>query len=221
MFESTSPFSDYVDATFLSIVGISLLVLLGILAAMVYFLIRYSRKKNPRPENIEGHVPLEIAWTVIPLVLFMGMFYMGWKGYLMEIDVPDNAIPINITARMWAWSFEYPNGVKADTFYVPVQTPVKVTLHTVDVNHSFYIPAFRIKRDVIPNRANTMWFKTNAVAEYDIACAEYCGLRHSYMYNKVVSMDSARFEDWYKKVSQEQSKMYKPILSSVAVAPNQ
>ena len=221
MFEGTSPFSDYVDATFLSIVGISLLVLVGILAAMVYFLIRYSRKRNTRPENIEGNVPLEVAWTVIPLVLFMGMFYMGWKGYLMEIDVPNNAVTINVTARMWAWSFEYPNGVKADTFYVPVQVPVKVTLHTVDVNHSFFIPAFRIKRDVIPNRQNFMWFQTTAVAEYDIACAEYCGLRHSYMYNKVVSMDSARFEDWYRKASQEQSRVYRPLASSVAIAPNQ
>ncbi len=73
---------------------------------------------------------------------------------------------------MWAWSFEYPNGVQADTLYVPVQTPVKLTLHSLDVNHSLYIPAFRIKRDVIPNRQNTMWFKTSEVAEYDIACAE-------------------------------------------------
>jgi cytochrome c oxidase subunit 2 len=221
MFESTSPFSDYVDATFLSIVGVSLLVLIGILAFMVYFLVRYSRKKNPRPENIEGNVPLEVAWTVIPLVLFMGMFYMGWKGYLMEIAVPDNAIPIKVTARMWAWSFEYPNGVTMDTLYVPIQAPMKMTLHSVDVNHSMYIPAFRIKRDVIPNRENVMWFKTTEVAEYDIACAEYCGLRHSYMYNKVISMDSTRFEEWYKKVSLQQSKIYKPLLSPNQGSPNQ
>lgn len=215
MFEGTSPFSDYVDATFLSIVGVSSLVFVGILVFMVYFLIRYRRKKHPRPSNIHGNVPLEIAWTVIPLVLFMGMFYMGWRGYLNEISVPENAVLIKVTARMWAWSFEYPNGVQADTLYVPAHIPVKLTLHSVDVNHSFFIPAFRIKKDVIPNRENVMWFRTTAVAEYDIACAEYCGLRHSYMYNKVVSQDSAHFEQWYQKMSHEQSKIYKPIVSSV------
>ena len=103
MFEGTSPFSDSVDAAFLSIVGISALVLLGILAFMIYFLVRYSRKRNPHPENIEGNVALEVAWTAIPLVLFMGMFYVGWKGYLDETTIPDNAVPIKVTAQMWAW----------------------------------------------------------------------------------------------------------------------
>ncbi|HTY37853.1 MAG TPA: cytochrome c oxidase subunit II [Bacteroidota bacterium] len=213
MFQGTSPFSDSVDATFLTIVGISALVLIGILAFMAYFLVRYSRKRNPHPENIEGNVPLEVAWTAIPLVLFMGMFYMGWKGYLDERQIPDDAIPMRVTAQMWSWTFEYPNGVKADTFYVPVRVPIKVTLHSVDVNHSFFIPSFRIKKDVIPNRENTMWFRTVEVAQYDIACAEYCGLRHSYMYNKVVSMDSAGFESWYKKISEAQAKPYKPLLA--------
>jgi len=214
MFQSSSPFSDYVDATFLSIVGISALVLLGIIAFMVYFLIRYSRKRNPHPTNIDGNIPLEILWTVIPLGLFMGMFYLGWKGYLKETDAPKDAIPISVTARMWAWSFEYPNGVQADTLYVPVGVPVKLSLHSLDVNHSLYIPAFRIKRDVIPNRVNSMWFQTSEIGSYDIACAEYCGLRHSYMYNKVVSEDSAHFEQRYKKMSLDQSKTYKPLVGS-------
>jgi cytochrome c oxidase subunit 2 len=214
MFQSSSPFSDYVDATFLSIVGISALVLLGIIAFMVYFLIRYSRKRNPHPTNIDGNIPLEILWTVIPLGLFMGMFYLGWKGYLKETDAPKDAIPISVTARMWAWSFEYPNGVQADTLYVPVGVPIKLSLHSLDVNHSLYIPAFRIKRDVIPNRVNSMWFQTSEIGSYDIACAEYCGLRHSYMYNKVVSEDSGHFEQRYKKMSLDQSKTYKPLVGS-------
>ncbi len=215
MLQDVSPFSEYVDATFLTIVGISLIVLIGILVFMVYFLIRFSRKKNPHPTDIDGNVPLEILWTAIPLVLFMGMFYMGWRGYLEETEIPGNAVTIKVTARMWAWSFEYPNGVQADTLYVPMKTPIKLTLHSMDVNHSLYIPAFRIKRDVIPNRQNTLWFKTSEVGEYDIACAEYCGLRHSYMYNKVVSEDSAKFEEWYQHASQDQKKPYAPILTTV------
>lgn len=213
MFQGTSPFADYVDATFLTIVGISLLVLIGLLIAMVYFIIRYSRKRNPHPSNIDGSVPLEIAWTVIPLALFMGMFYMGWRGYLMEQDVPANAVTINVTARMWMWSFEYPNGVKADTLYVPVGTPIKASLHSLDVNHSFFIPSFRLKKDVIPNRNNWVWFQTKNVARYNIACAEYCGLNHSYMYNNVVSMDTAAFERWYEQESTKQGKPYKPFIA--------
>jgi cytochrome c oxidase subunit II len=201
MFTGSSPFSDYVDATFLTIVGLSTLVLLGLVAAMIYFVIRYSHKRNPYPTNIEGNVPLEIAWTVIPIVLFMGMFYMGWEGYKKTVDVPEGAMPIQVTARMWQWTFEYPNGIKTDTLYVPVNIPMKLTLRSLDVNHSMYIPAFRIKKDAIPNKENVMWFSTPEPRSYDIACAEYCGLRHAYMYTKVVAMTSSAFEAWYREAS--------------------
>jgi cytochrome c oxidase subunit 2 len=182
---------------------------------MVYFVIRYSRKKNPRPTNIEGHLPLEITWTVIPLILFMGMFYMGWQGYLAELKVPDNAVPIKVTAQMWKWTFEYPNGVLSDTLYIPMNVPIRCTLHSIDVNHSFFIPSFRIKKDVIPNRENVMWFKTVRKASYDIACAEYCGLDHSYMYSKVVSADSSDFDHWYREISTRQAKPYAPFVHVV------
>jgi cytochrome c oxidase subunit II len=208
MFSGSSPYSDYVDATFLTIVGISLLVFLGLLIAMVYFVIRYSRKKNPHSTNIEGNIPLELTWTIVPLILFMGIFYMGWKGYLKELQIPDNAMPIKVTAQMWKWTFEYPNGILTDTLYVPMNMPIKCTLHSMDVNHSFYIPSFRIKRDVIPNRENVLWFKTVRKASYDIACAEYCGLEHSYMYTKVISQDSSEFDHWYRQVSIKQGKLY-------------
>jgi cytochrome c oxidase subunit 2 len=208
MFSGSSPYSDYVDATFLTIVGISLLVFLGLLIAMVYFVIRYSRKKNPHSTNIEGNIPLELTWTIVPLILFMGIFYMGWQGYLKELQVPGNAMPIKVTAQMWKWTFEYPNGILTDTLYVPMNMPIKCTLHSMDVNHSFYIPSFRIKRDVIPNRENVLWFKTVRKASYDIACAEYCGLEHSYMYTKVISQDSSEFDHWYRQVSIKQGKLY-------------
>jgi cytochrome c oxidase subunit 2 len=217
MLQDASPFSEYVDTTFLIVVGISSLVLFGLMIAMVYFIIRYSRKRNPNPTNIDGNVALELTWTIIPLALFMGMFYLGWQGYLKEITVPEGAHLIKVTARMWAWSFEYPNGVKTDTLYVPVNTPIKLSLHSLDVNHSLYIPDFRIKKDVIPNRENTMWFKTPRAASYDIACAEYCGLNHSYMYTKVVAKDSSDFEQWYKETSLKQSKPYLPILAEEKV----
>ena len=213
MFQGSSPFSDFVDTTFLAIVGISLLLLVGLVVTMVMFVIRYRRSRSPKATNIEGNVPLEVAWTVIPLVLFMGMFYLGWKGYLKTVDFPEGAVPIKVTARMWSWTFEYPNGVQTDTLYVPVKTPMKLTLTSVDVNHSLYIPAFRIKKDVIPNRQNVLWFTTPRAGSYDIACAEYCGLRHSYMYTKVVASDSATFERWYAETARQQSKPYRPLVA--------
>ena len=216
MFTGSSPFADYVDTTFLFIVGISTLVLIGLMGAMVYFVFRYSRKKNPHPTNIEGNLPLEVAWTVIPLILFMGMFYMGWEGYKKMIDVPEGAIPIKVTARMWSWTFEYPNGLQTDTLYVPVKEPVKLTLTSQDVNHSMYIPAFRIKKDAIPNRENIMWFSTPEVRSYDIACAEYCGLRHAYMYTKLVALDAPAFELWYRDKSAKASKPYTPLIPGVS-----
>ena len=221
MFKGESPFSDYVDATFLTIAGISLLVLIGLLIAMVYFLVRYSRKRNPHPTNIEGNLPLEITWTTIPLILFMGMFYMGWRGYLKEIQIPGDALPVHVTAQMWKWTFEYPNGVKTDTLYVPVGAAMKLSMKSLDVNHSLYIPAFRIKEDVIPNRENKMWFRTPRIASYDIECAEFCGLQHAYMYSKVVSLDTARFEMWYRAESVKQSKPYTPLTAQAAAADDQ
>ena len=213
MFQDASPFSEYVDTTFFLIVGVSLVVLIGLMSAMVYFVIRYSRKRNPHPTNIEGNVTLEVLWTVVPLVLFLGMFYLGWEGYIKESVIPGDAMVVKVTGRMWAWSFEYPNGVVTDTLTVPVNRAVKLTLHSLDVNHSFYIPDFRIKKDVIPNRENVMWFRTSHAASYDVACAEFCGLRHSYMYTKVVSVDSGAFEDWYRRISAKQSKPYRSVFS--------
>src|SRR5512140_913127 len=194
MFKGASPYSDVVDSDFIFVIAVCLVVLIGLLVAMVYFLIRYSRSRNPHPTNIEGHLPLEVLWTVIPLGLFMYMFYLGWQGYQRVSSIPADSLPLTVTARMWNFSFGYPDGVVSDTLYVPMRRNIKLTLHSLDVNHSLYIPAFRVKKDVIPNRDNMMWFRTHEGGSYDIACAEYCGLRHSYMYTKVVSLDSAAFE---------------------------
>ena len=219
MFKGASPYADVVDADFIFVLLLCLAVLVGLVAAMIYFVIRYSRKRNPYPTNIHGHTSLEVLWTAVPLGLFMYMFYLGWEGYQKINTIPEDAIPLRATARMWFWTFEYPNGVKTDTLYVPANIDVKISLRSLDVNHSLYIPAFRVKKDVIPNRENKMWFRTPGVASYDIACAEYCGLRHSYMYTKVVSLDSTAFEHWYENVSGKQGKTYLSLLAASARIP--
>ncbi len=201
MFTTASNFTDGVDAVFLYITALSLIVLLGITVAMIYFVIRYSRKRNPVPTHVEENLTLEILWTVIPLVLFISMFYFGWVGYKDMRNIPEDAITIEVTARMWQWSFEYPNGLKTDTLYVPKDKAVKTNLISSDVSHAFFIPAFRVKKDVYPNKKNDLWFKSDKVGRYDIACAEYCGLNHSAMYSAVYIMEQEDFDRWYSAAS--------------------
>lgn len=201
MFTSASNFTDNVDAVFLYITALSLIVLIGITVAMIYFVIRYSRKRNPVPTHVEENLMLEVLWTVIPLALFISMFYFGWQGYKDMRDIPADALQIKVTARMWQWGFEYPNGLKTDTLYVPVSKAVRTELRSNDVNHAFFIPAFRVKKDVYANKVNDLWFKSDNVGRYDIACAEYCGLNHSGMYSAVYIMEQSKFDVWYKEES--------------------
>jgi cytochrome c oxidase subunit 2 len=201
MFTSASNFTDSVDSVFLYITALSLIVLVGITVAMIYFVIRYSRKRNPVPTHVEENLTLEILWTVIPLVLFLSMFYFGWVGYKDMRAIPEDAMQIKVTARMWQWSFEYPNGLKTDTLYVPVNKAVRTELRSMDVSHAFFIPAFRVKKDVYANKMNDLWFKSDKVGRYDIACAEYCGLQHSGMYSAVYIMEQEKFDTWYKETS--------------------
>ncbi len=219
MFKGASSFTENVDAAFWLVVTLSAIVFVGIIITMIYFLVRYRRSKNPYSTSIEGHLGLEIAWTAIPLVLFMWMFSIGWVGYKDMATIPKDAIPMKVEAWMWQWQMEYPNGLQVDTLRVPINTPVKVALHSRDVSHSFYIPAFRFKKDVIPGRNNSAWFKAIKLGSYDIACAEYCGLKHSGMYTKVVVLDSTAFEDWYRAASAAAGKAYTPLLALSAVPP--
>lgn len=197
MFKSASNFANSVDAVFLYILALSTIVLIGITVAMIYFVIKYNRKKKPVPKNISGNLTLEILWTGIPLILFLTMFYFGWTGYVHERAIPKDAIDIKVTARMWQWSFEYPNGLKTDTLYVPLDKAVRADLNSMDVNHSFFIPQFRIKKDVIPTRHNNLWFKSDKLGTYDIVCAEYCGLNHAYMHTSLHVLKPADFSEWY------------------------
>jgi len=198
MLSNASNFIKEVDGVFLLILGVSVLLLILITVLMVYFVIKFNRKKNPRPKNIKGNVTLEIIWTVIPTILVVGMFYYGWYGYKKMTAAPKDSFEIKVTAKMWQWEFDYPNGLKTDTLVVPINKPIKLNLQSIDVNHSLFIPAFRIKKDVIPNKDNYLWFIAEETGIYDIACAEYCGLRHSYMYSKLYALHQNEFDDWYK-----------------------
>jgi cytochrome c oxidase subunit II len=196
MKEGISKYINQVDSVFLFIVIISLVILIGVTITMIYFVFKYNRKKNKKAENIEGNLALEITWITIPTLLALAMFYYGFSTFKTLREVPKDAMTIHVQAQMWKWSFRYENGKRYDTLYVPVGKPIKLLLKSIDVDHSFYIPSFRIKEDVIPGKENYLSFTPDKIGVYDIACAEYCGLRHSYMYNKIHVIPKEEFDKW-------------------------
>lgn len=199
MFNGASNFSQGVDSTFLFTLVVSIFFLVLITGLMIYFIIKYNRKRNPKATNVHGNMFLEITWTVIPTILVLIMFWLGWVGYSEQENIPDNGVKVDVTAQMWKWTFKYDNGKVSDSLYVPVNEPVILTLHSLDVTHAFYVPKFRIKKDVYPNQKRTIWFQAEELGEFDIACAEYCGLNHSHMYNKVKVIPKNDFTAWLNK----------------------
>jgi cytochrome c oxidase subunit 2 len=140
---------------------------------------------------------LEITWTVIPVLLALFMFHLGWAGWKPTTKPPKDAMNITAVARMWNFMFIYDNGKQSPDLIVPVNTPVKVNLISLDVIHSLFIPDFRIKSDIIPGRKKFMWFLPETEGKYKIFCAEYCGLQHSYMHSTVNVMAKDKFNTWY------------------------
>lgn len=197
MIPKASSIAGTVDFVFFYIVGISVVFLVAITFLMVYFIIKYHRSKNIPPANIEGHTLLEVTWTVIPTILVLSMFYYGWYGFKEMRNVPKDAAVVKVTGRMWSWLFEYENGKQSDVLKLPVNKPVKLELESLDVIHSFYVAAFRVKEDVVPGMNNYISLTPTMVGTYDAQCAEYCGLRHSYMMTKVEVMPEEKFQEWY------------------------
>lgn len=193
---NASNFVEGVDFTLYLILGVSIFFLVGITVVMVYFLFRYSKKRNPVATNIEHDNRLEIIWTVIPTILVVIMFYYGWANYKPMLSAPKGAIEIDAVAQMWKWTFIYPDGKQADSLVVPKDQPVKLNLISKDVNHALYIPAFRIKQDVVPGVDNMMWFTGQLKGTYDILCAEYCGQMHSYMLTTVSVVEQSDYDIW-------------------------
>ncbi|MCX7876173.1 MAG: cytochrome c oxidase subunit II [Melioribacteraceae bacterium] len=190
---------ESVDFVMLYIVGISVILLLGITATMIYFVFKYNRKKGHQPVDIEHNTALEVTWIVIPTILVLSMFYFGYTSFREIRNIPENSFKVEVTARMWKFSFKYENGKQTDTLYVPLNTPVKLEMHSQDVNHAFYIPAFRIKEDIINGKTTYLGFTAKEIGDYDIACAEYCGLNHSAMYSMVKVIPKDKFDQWYNK----------------------
>jgi cytochrome c oxidase subunit 2 len=196
----TSNFVEGVDLAFKIIYGISGFFLVGITTVMLYIVIRYRRKKHPKAVQIRENMALEITWIVIPVILVLLMFYYGYIAFTPMQSAPKDSLVIKVIGKMWFWTFEYEGGKQSPVLVVPLNKPIKLNLHSDDVIHGFYIPAFRIKQDVVPGKDNFMWFIPEQTGEYDILCSAYCGLRHSYMESKVRVVSPEEYKTWLKSV---------------------
>lgn len=172
-----------------------------IVGVMVYCCIKFRRREGgPKPSKITHNTPLELAWSILPSILLVVMFWYGFVGYLDARTPPVNAFEVKVHASQWAWSFEYPRGITSDELHIPVDRPVQFIMDSADVLHSFFIPAFRSKFDVVPGRYTKVWFTPTKVGEYALYCAEYCGTKHSDMRAKVFVHAQAGYLDVLAKL---------------------
>jgi cytochrome c oxidase subunit II len=195
--------TEAIDPVFIYIFGACLVLLVGITAAVIVFVVRYHRSRAPEPTSrADGNLWLEIIWTVLPTLLVMAMFWYGWKEYLVLRTVPKGAMEVTATARMWSWNFSYADGRSSSKLYVPVGRPVRVRLVSQDVIHGFFLPAFRVKRDVVPGMENYAWFVADKPGSYDLFCSQYCGTNHSAMITTVEALPEEKFKAWQQQGNQ-------------------
>lgn len=169
----------------------------------VLFIIRYRRRGKPGLTSGTDHsLPLEIIWTVIPTILIFIVFAWGFKGYLRMSVVPRGALEIKVTAQKWFWAFDYPEGLSTvNELVVPLGKPVKLLMSSTDVIHSFFVPSFRMKMDVVPNRYTVTWFEATQAGAFDLFCTEYCGTKHSEMIGKVKVLPVEEYKKWLEASS--------------------
>lgn len=205
--------TEAIDPVFMLIFGISLVLLIAITVVMIYFIIRYHRSRAPLPTSqVSSNLWLEIIWSGLPTLLVLAMFYYGWAGYLSLRNVPKGAMEVTATARMWSWSFTYPNGKTSPKLYVAAGKPVVVQLVSLDVIHGFYLPAFRVKRDVVPGMKNYAWFVATKPGSYDLFCSSYCGTGHSAMITTVEALPEVEFNEWLGKEKKAEGESGRELL---------
>lgn len=196
--EQVSTFAADVDSLFYFVYWASVVLFVGVVVTMLYFVYKYRRRSpDERPEIVHQSKWLEASWIIIPAILVLIIFNWGFQGFIRITVAPPDAYQVNVTGRMWLWEFEYPNGVRSTgELHVPVDQPVRLQMSSEDVIHSFFVPAFRMKQDVLPNRYSAVWFEATKPGEYQAFCTEYCGTQHSNMLAKVVVHTREDFEEW-------------------------
>lgn len=200
---ASSTIASEVDALFYFIFYTAIVFFVLVMSLTAFFIIKYRRKGERKlTSGVAHNTKLEILWTVIPTILVIIVFFWGFKTYLRMNIAPKDALEIKVTGQKWFWTFDYPNGANSmNELVVPVGKPVKLLMSSQDVIHSFFVPDFRVKMDVLPNRYTITWFEALNVGEYDIYCAEYCGKGHSEMWGKVKVMSEEQYAGWLKEAA--------------------
>ena len=195
--DAASTYAGSVDALFYFILAVSTFLFVGVVVTCVIFAWRFRRKsESDRPVPVKENKVIEFSWIIIPTILVSIVFVWGFRVFLEMNTIPPNAMEVTVRAQKWSWLFEYPNGVKSTELHIPVNRPIKLTMSSADVLHSFYIPAFRTKQDVIPGRYTYAWFESTQQGTFPLACTEYCGALHSAMLTSVVVHSQDDYEAW-------------------------
>ena len=193
-----STIASDVDALFNFILYTSMAFFIIVVVGIAFFVIRYRRTdKDGLTPGISHNLKLELLWSIIPTILVLIVFVWGFRVYMKMHVIPKDAYEIKVTAQKWFWSFDYPNGASTvNELVVPIGKPIKLLMSSKDVIHSFFVPDFRIKMDVLPNRYTLTWFEATGEGNYNLLCAEYCGTSHSDMIGLVKVVSEREFEKW-------------------------
>jgi len=196
--EQASSIAGSVDALFSFVLITCLFFAVLVTLLTIYAAFRYRRQTpNEIGADVEGNLPLEVGWTVIPLIIALGIFAWGAVVYTYYRTPPKDTIDIYVVGKQWMWRLEQPNGKREiNELHIPVDRNIKLIMGSEDVIHNFYVPAFRVKFDVVPGRYNTMWFRPTKIGKYHFFCSQYCGTNHAVMGGWVTVMDPADYSAW-------------------------
>ena len=196
--EQASTFAPHVDALYAYLIALTALFTLGISAAIIFFAVKYRRRQAAElPRPIAGSMALELTWTIIPLLISMTIFVWGASIFFKAYRAPQQAMEVYVVGKQWMWKFQHATGQREiNELHVPVGARVKLTMTTEDVIHSFFVPAFRIKQDVVPGRYLQTWFEATKAGKYYLFCTEYCGTNHSGMTGYIYVMEPAVYQQW-------------------------
>jgi len=206
--EEASNLARNVDTVIWFVTIISLVFFFLITVVLVFFAIKYRRKSGEdETPYITGNHFLETLWTIVPSILVLVIFAYGFIVFKQMRTPPQEALEVNVIGKQWLWQFQYDNGkTTINELYVQQNRPVKIIMRSEDVIHSFFVPAFRVKQDLLGGMYTYLWFTPTKVGVFDLYCAEYCGAAHSKMLGKVIVMSPEAYERWRKGEEREEQK---------------
>jgi cytochrome c oxidase subunit 2 len=196
--EQASTAAGRVDGLFFFLMGVSGFISILVAGLIIYFAIKYRRRaSNLETKRITGSTKLELFWTIVPSIIAIVLFVWGANVYVFIARPPDNASEVYVVAKQWMWKLQHPEGQREiNELHIPVNRPVKLILTSEDVIHDFFVPAFRVKVDVLPGRFVHAWFQATKPGRYHLFCSQYCGTNHSGMIGTVVVMEPDEYRRW-------------------------